>query len=630
MENNDQYNSGSGYDYDVIIVGGGSGGLAHAKHAKKLNPNLKVAVFDYVTPSKRGTTWKLGGTCVNVGCIPKKLMHHVGQTMESFHNLTEYGLTLNENTNFKWEKMVKSINNYIRSLNWSYKKQLTSLGIEYINSYAMFVDDHTIKYTDNNCMNIDENINENIDENALSSTITSKYFVIATGGRPNYGDYLGAELCLTSDDLFWLKKHPGKKILVVGGGYISLECASFLNGMGCDVTVLYRSKLLKEFDEQCVEQVAELMERRGVRFVKGEPIKFSKNNDNIDDNVDDNVDMIRVETLINTQNVDLYYNNVILAIGRTPCISGFGLNELGINMTKNKIIVNDQDRTNIHNIYAIGDVAAQTAGHNFVPELTPVAIKSGIFLAERLFNSSLSQNELRSKTLPFWIPTTVFTTPEYACVGMSENEADQIYGEDNVEVWSSRFGPIENLMLHPTFKQTSSDMFTGRNLWARRKTIAKGVYWDETCFNDADYSSVYLDNDRTKMWKVLYIDEYMMTCVIENNLDRMNVSLSQLTPAGETAEYEHQRLIKSDHLCKIVTLKDSGKILGIHFVGNNAGDVIQGFALACASNPNLTKTDFDNLIAIHPIVAEEFLVLDVSRSSKKNFLKKEGCGGGSC
>ncbi|VBB17701.1 thioredoxin reductase TR1 [Yasminevirus sp. GU-2018] len=649
------------YDYDVVVIGGGSGGLAHAKHAKKLDPTIKVLVFDYVSPSKMGTTWKLGGTCVNVGCIPKKLMHHVGQTMGSFHSINEYGVDVN--ASFKWNTMISSINSYIKSLNWSYRKQLTGAGVDYINARASFVDSHTVKYSVND----------------VEKTLTSKNFVIATGGRPNYGEYPGSELCLTSDDLFWLKNHPGVKILVVGGGYISLECANFLSEMGCEVTVLYRSKLLKEFDEQCVEQVAELMERRGVKFVKGEPRSFSKADNGI---------RIEVKT-DDTKIDDPVFDNVILAIGRVPCTDGLGLDDLKIKKIKKKIVVDLHNRTTVANIYAIGDVTTYVPEHSLVPgrtaysvkhkklctiveafndnsthnnaddkylvklfdetttdlvfysdllfatsshpELTPVAIKSGILLAEELFGKNREDaNNTKKGTLPEWIPTTVFTTPEYACVGLSENCANELYGDENVEVWCSRFGPIENLMTHPSYSSTRSEQFTGRNLWARRTAFGNGVYWDETCYNTDDYSSVYFGDDKDTIWKIESIDEKNLTCVLKSDEGTKHAYLSQLSPAGETAEYEHQRYVKSDHLCKIITMKDTGRVLGVHFVGKNAGDVIQGFALACASNPNLNKKDFDDLVAIHPIVAEEFLVLDVSRSSNRNFLKKEGCGGGSC
>jgi pyruvate/2-oxoglutarate dehydrogenase complex dihydrolipoamide dehydrogenase (E3) component len=662
------------YDYDLVVIGGGSGGLACAKEAKKLDSKLRVAVCDYVKPSLQGTSWKLGGTCVNVGCVPKKLLHNFGHNLKIIKDMSldktddklkDGKMKDNEITNNKLVNALSQINEYILSLNWSQKKQLQTAEIDFYNSHAEFIDEHTIQITS--------------DKNVEFKTITSNVFVIATGGRPNYGTCIGAELCLTSDDIFWLRKGRsiGKKVLIIGGGYIALECASFLNEFDVQVDVMFRSKLLKKFDQQCVEQVAELMERNGVRFIRAEPTEIKKSKGIF-------------EVLTIDGKYEGPYDNVILAIGRNPCSLNIGLEQIKIKLNtinNNKIVVNSYDVTTVPNIYAIGDVATVIDSHSYEvgtvcevkdhkqtgqrsnpkgtiinvndiggydvklndgtviedidynnlmtetidrPELTPVAIKTGILLAQRLFNQGSDIYPFND--IPSWIPTTVFTSTSYSFAGMTSEEADEKYGKDNIEVWHSRYGPIEQLITHPKFTKSKSNLFTGSNLWSRKYAQENGIHWNDICFNTEDYSEVLYKNKPYTITNIRYdekINKYKYT--IEKSKEKSNqieVFLRDLSPTLMTEEYEFERHIKSDHLCKLVTEKKTGKILGIHFVGDNAGEIIQGFALACSLG--MSKSDLDKSTSIHPIAAEEFLVLDISRSSKKSFLKKEGCGGGSC
>ena len=219
------------YDYDLFVIGGGSGGISAARHAAELGK--KVAIADFVPPTPIGTKWGLGGTCVNVGCIPKKMMHYAALLSEARKDQELSGWTPDLKAAHNWETMVGSVQNHIRSLNWGYKTDLIKLKAKYYNSYASFVDPHTISL-DNGKGKVEQ--------------VTADKIVIAVGGRPSYPGIPGdKEFGITSDDIFSLKKAPGKT-LVVGASYVALECAGFLAAFGYDTTVMVRSILLRGFD----------------------------------------------------------------------------------------------------------------------------------------------------------------------------------------------------------------------------------------------------------------------------------------------------------------------------------------------------------------------------------------------
>ena len=210
------------YDYDMIVIGGGSGGLAAAKEAASLG--ARVAVCDFVTPTPKGAEWGLGGTCVNVGCIPKKLMHRAAQLKESLLDAESYGWSVggNElkeaNLTHDWVRMVNSVQDHIASLNFGYRTQLRSANVTYLNMRASFVDEHAVILTD---------------KQGSETKATAATFLIAVGGRPKYPDIPGdRECCITSDDLFSLTRPPGKT-LCVGASYIALECAGVLLLISC-------------------------------------------------------------------------------------------------------------------------------------------------------------------------------------------------------------------------------------------------------------------------------------------------------------------------------------------------------------------------------------------------------------
>ena len=375
------------YNYDLFVIGGGSGGLSASKEAAKLG--AKVGLADYVKPTPIGTKWGLGGTCVNVGCIPKKMMHYAGSLYESISEYEHVGHPGTIEKKHDWEAMKNNVQLYIKKLNFSYKNQLRQKKVVYYNKQARMIDPHTIELTD---------------DKGKKEIITSNNIIIATGGRPNYLDVEGSkEYCITSDDIFSLNKPPGKT-LVIGASYISLECGGFLNALGYDTTIMVRSTLLRNFDQGMANKVGDYMAKHGVKFLKKcIPLKFEKDEDKI--KVDYKCDN-------NPNPQSQLFDTVLLAIGRTPETTLLGIKDIGVGLSESgKIIVDKHERSNIPNIYAIGDCAENR------PELTPPAIMAGKLLAQRLFGNKKQLMDYEN------IATTVFTPLEYGACGVSEEEA---------------------------------------------------------------------------------------------------------------------------------------------------------------------------------------------------------------
>ncbi|XP_076363627.1 LOW QUALITY PROTEIN: thioredoxin reductase 1, cytoplasmic-like [Tachypleus tridentatus] len=486
------------YEYDLIVIGGGSGGLAASKEAAKLGK--KVAVFDFVTPTPKGTTWGLGGTCVNVGCIPKKLMHRAAILGESLEEAKKFGWDVPDYIQHSWNKMTEEIQSYIGSLNWGYRVALREKQVKYFNARAEFVEEHKIKA---------------IDKRKKESFHTAKHFIIATGERPRYPNCPGAkEYGITSDDLFSLPHCPGKTLLI-GASYVSLECAGFLKGIGLDVTVMVRSILLRGFDQNIAERIGSHMsEHCGIKFIR--PCVPTK----VEEIEPGQPGKLRVTgKMVDSEEIVEDYDTVIFAIGRDACTSGIGLDVAGVQVnTKNGKIPTVTEQTNIPHIYAIGDILDGKL------ELTPVAIEAGILLARRLYGNG----ELQCDYLN--VPTTVFTPLEYGCIGYPEEQAIQKYGDENIEVYHTNFLPLE---------------------W----TLPK----------------------------------------------------------------------KSENVCyaKLICLKtENERVIGFHYLGPNAGEVTQGFAVGIKKGA--TKADFDATIGIHPTCAEVFTTLSVTRRSGKS-IKQKGC-----
>jgi len=390
------------YDFDYFVIGGGSGGLASAKAAADLG--AKVAVADFVKPSPAGTTWGLGGTCVNVGCIPKKLMH-----MSSLYKETQgdmHPLGWDSKTSHSWGKMIKHVDDHIKGLNWGAKKECREKTIKYYNKFATFVDAHTVDLED---------------KNGKKEQVTAKNILIACGGRPNLGGYPGAEeCCISSDDVFWKTTPPGKT-LVVGASYIALETAGFIAGFGFDTTVMVRSILLRGFDQEIANRIGDYMQTKGVKFVRETvPSKFEKTADG------------KVKVFVGDAEYGIY-DTVFVAIGRTGCAGWLNLEAAGIpyDAKSGKVKANKDESTNVPNIYAIGDVIEG------MPELTPVAIQAGRLLARRLFDGKTKLMDYSD------ISTTVFTPLEYGTVGYNEDEAKKAIGADNLVIYHALAKPLE-------------------------------------------------------------------------------------------------------------------------------------------------------------------------------------------
>ena len=480
------------YDYDLVVIGGGSGGLACSKEAASYGK--RVAVMDYVKPSAQGTQWGLGGTCVNVGCIPKKLMHHAGLVGEVMkYDAREYGWQMPENPELthNWELMISNIQDYIKALNFGYKMTLHDASVKYHNKLATFVDAHTIS-----C----------VDKKGKETQITAERFVVAVGSRPTPLDCEGGELAISSDDIFSLEKAPGKTCCI-GGGYVSLECAGFLSALGMDVGIYARSELLRGFDRECCDKLEARFLKDGVTIKKGVvPIKIAKTED------------ARLAVSFSDGSSDVF-DTVLAAIGRTADTASLALEKAGVNMlpaNRGKVEC-VAEQTNVENIYAIGDVVYG------VPELTPVAVSAGRLLSARLYDGSSLQMDYER------VATAVYTPLEYGCVGLSEEAATTKYA--NVEVYHRVFVPLEHSMV------------VGRN---------------------------------------------------------------------ETSEC----------FSKIVVDADTGLVAGIHYLGPNAGDIIQGWAL-CVKR-GVTYREVIETVGVHPTCAEEIVNTTVSKSSGKD-VSAAGC-----
>ena len=401
----------------------------------------KVALFDFVTPTPRGTSWGLGGTCVNVGCIPKRLMHQAALLGEAMTDSHSFGwrpstasqsnepmstdsdqappeVTVKSVVRHDWNALVEKVQNHIKMANFNYRVNLRNKKVKYINAFAELTDPHTIRA---------------VDKKGVETIYTSDRVLIATGERPRYpSDCPGAlEYGITSDDLFSMPYSPGKTV-VVGASYVALECAGFLRGMGYDVTVMVRSILLRGFDQDMAEKIGKNMAEDGVTFLRPcvpslveqleAPSESAPGKLRVTGRMLDGGDPVTIEC-----------NTILFAIGRDPCTDKIGLKAAGVNVDPKtgKIPVNAREETNIPNIYAVGDILQNRL------ELTPIAIEAGKLLVARIFGG---QSRLCDYA---YAPTTVFTPIEYGCVGYSEEKAVEVFGKENVDVYHQAFRPYE-------------------------------------------------------------------------------------------------------------------------------------------------------------------------------------------
>uniref|UniRef100_A0A673A106 thioredoxin-disulfide reductase (NADPH) n=1 Tax=Sphaeramia orbicularis TaxID=375764 RepID=A0A673A106_9TELE len=402
------------YDYDLVVIGGGSGGLACSKEAAQLGQ--KVAVLDYVEPSLKGTKWGLGGTCVNVGCIPKKLMHQAGLLGTAVKDAKKYGWQIPGPIQHDWVTMAEAVQNHVRSLNWGHRVQLQDKKVKYLNIKGSLVNEHTVR---------------GLTKAGKEMTMTAKNIVIATGGRPKYPTNVpGAmEHGVTSDDIFWLKKSPGKttaRLLTWCLSDVALECAGFLTGIGLDTTVMVRSIALRGFDQQMAGLVTDYMEAYGTKFAwECIPKRVEKLSSGA-------LQVTWTDTKADQEHKDTY-DSVLWAVGRAPETKALGLDKLGMQLNKEtgKIIVGADESTSVPNIYAFGDIGEGR------PELTPTAIKAGKLLARRLAGQSTELMNYDNVFHAFYKPLE-FT--------VAERDANQCY----LKVVCERGGDQRILGLHFT------------------------------------------------------------------------------------------------------------------------------------------------------------------------------------
>ena len=360
-----------------------------------------------------GNTWGLGGTCVNVGCIPKKLYHISTLVKENALMSEDYGLPpVDANVKHSWPVLRENVQNYIKGINFGYKNKLKQIGVDFVDARAIFKDDQSVEFE----------YGKGLQKRKYE--LKSKNFVIATGLRPR--PYEGVpelkEWAITSDDLFSLKDNPGKT-LIIGGGYIAIECAGFLRGIGNEVILANRSTFLRVFDQDMASKVESQLEEEGLQLMHHTKIKSVKK-------LEDKLFEVELESKKKDKEgkeqkvvTKVQVNNILMAIGRDPNPDSFGAKNAGLELDKitRKILgrKEEPERTNIPHIYAVGDSLFG------MPELMPVAQKSGKLLAHRVslrMKNSVPEQEILSKYSTDYrlIPTTIFSPTEYSFVGLTE------------------------------------------------------------------------------------------------------------------------------------------------------------------------------------------------------------------
>lgn len=394
------------WDYDLFVIGAGSGGVRAARMSAQYGARVAVAEQQY-----------LGGTCVNVGCVPKKLFVYAAEYHENFMSAAGFGWKLGAPV-FDWRTLRDNKNLEISRLNQIYRDLLSNAGVDILDGRAVIVDPHTVAIN--------------------GSSFSCKYILIGSGGQPYVPEFPGREHVFTSDDMFFLEALP-KRLAIVGGGYIAVEFAGIMQGLGVETHLLYRGPLfLKHFDQDVRELLAEDMREQGV-------------------NLHFNCDVTSIEKQGKTLHVttedgqQMEMDGVLYATGRRPNTTGLGLENTAVTTnTKGAIVVDDKFYTEEPSILALGDVIGRV-------ELTPVAIREGMIIAGNLFNRGQSIMDYQN------IATAVFSNPNLATVGLTEAEARENYRE--VDIYKARFKPLKETLgggKQRTFMKLVVDRASGR------------------------------------------------------------------------------------------------------------------------------------------------------------------------
>lgn len=444
----------SQHDFDLFVIGAGSGGVRAARIAA--GHGARVGICEES---------RVGGTCVIRGCVPKKLLVYASHFAEDFEDARGFGWETGPAT-FSWPDLIRAKNREIDRLNGVYLGLLANSGVELINGRGSFIDPHTVQAGDR--------------------TVTAEHVLIATGGTPWAPDIPGIEHAITSNEAFDLEQLPAR-VAVVGGGFIACEFAGIFNGLGADVTQIYRGDaVLRGFDQDVRRVVTEELVKKGIDLkLESDIASIEKTASGL------------VLSLRNGDSLDV--DQVMYATGRVPLVRDLGLREIGMEVRADGgIVVDEYSRTNIEHIYAVGDVTSRV-------NLTPVALYEGHSFADTVFGD---------KNRPVnhqFVPSAVFSQPPVGTVGYSEEDALHHIGP--IDVYLSEFRPMKHTL-------------SGRD------------------------------------------EKTMMKLIVE---------------------------------------RESQKVVGIHIVGLDAPEIVQGFAVAVKSG--LTKERFDCTIGIHPTAAEELVTM---------------------
>jgi glutathione reductase (NADPH) len=376
----------TGFDYDLFVIGGGSGGVRAARVAAASGARVGLAEDS-----------RMGGTCVIRGCVPKKLMVFASAYRETFADARAYGWDLTEGP-FDWARFSGQLNAELDRLEGVYRKLLAGSGVEVFDQRARLADAHTVALAD-------------------GRQITAKHILIATGGRPVRPDMPNAQLGMVSDDIFHMSALP-RSILIVGGGYIACEFAGILNGLGVAVTQFYRgTQILRGFDTEARDLIALMMREKGVDLRLGT---------DIDEMAPAGGGAIAVR---GSDGSDRSYDAVLFATGRRPNTTDLGLEDLGVALGRQgEIVVDAYSQTNIPSVYAIGDVTDRVT-------LTPVAIREAMAFVETVFHANPTPVDHAL------IASAVFTQPEFGTIGLSEEAAR---AQEPVEIYATGFRPMQS------------------------------------------------------------------------------------------------------------------------------------------------------------------------------------------
>jgi glutathione reductase (NADPH) len=377
------------FDYDLFVIGGGSGGVRSARLAAGLGVRTAIA-----------EEYRFGGTCVIRGCVPKKLFVYASEFGHAIDDAAGFGWTVGEKR-FDWKTLVANKDKEIARLSKLYSNGVEAAGGTVIDSRAEVVDPHTVRI-----------VNEN-------RTVTAERILIATGGHPFIPDIPGREFAITSNEAFHLEALP-EKIVIVGAGYIAVEFACIFHGLGVEVELLYRGgEILRGFDHDLRQALSEIMRAAGITIaLNEEPAAIEKE-----------ADGLAVKT---NRDRRIACGAIMFATGRRPNTVGLGLQALGVACGWNgRIMVNDSYQSSIPSIYAVGDVTDRV-------NLTPVAIRDGVAFIEAVYKNNPNPVDLA------YLPTAVFSQPEIGTVGYTEENAREMFRR--IDIYKTSFRPMKNTL----------------------------------------------------------------------------------------------------------------------------------------------------------------------------------------